>query len=294
MLRNPILHGKFYEADPAALRARILAELQPQSQTFPQDILDAVPDHQRMPWPCDPVKARAVMLPHAGHMYCGKVMGQTLSRCILPRRLVLLCPDHTGQGSPLGVWPEGAWRTPLGDMPVDAELAAALIAAGNGFTADTTAHDGEHSLEVILPYVQVHSPECVITPVRVSCGPSELFMAGMALAGVIQKLTQRGEDVGLLISSDLNHYAPEAENHHRDALAVKLILGMDPIALFNTINAERISMCGVSPATLGLFAFKTLEQAMPAAAARLVAYATSAEASGDAASVVGYAGVVIM
>lgn len=293
MLRMPILHGKFYDADPAVLRRKIGIDLTPQPQSLPDELAQAVPEAQRMPWPCEPVRARAVLLPHAGHVYCGRIMGQTLARCTLPRRLVLLCPNHTGQGDPLAVWTDGSWRTPLGDVPVDAELAAALLDSGTGYTADVTAHAGEHSLEVILPYLQVHSPESMVTPVRVSCRPDDLHTAGMALAGVIRQCADKGEEVGIVISSDLNHYAPEAENHTRDALAVRLFLNMDPVELFNTINRERVSMCGVFPATLALFALKALELTMPVPVARLAAYTTSAEVSGDASAVVGYAGVVV-
>lgn len=294
MLRDSILAGRFYDAAPSKLRQQIVADLVPQAQVFPHAVNAAVPENARIPWPCEPVAARVVLLPHAGHMYCGKVMGQTLARCTLPRRLILLCPNHTGQGAALAVWPQGAWRTPLGDVPVDTAMAQALVDC-NGFSADTSAHAGEHSLEVILPYLQVHSPESLITPVRVSCGPGELIMAGMALAGVVSSFLQQGESVGLVISSDLNHYAPEAENHRLDALAIQLFLSMDPVALYNTIQQEGISMCGVSPAALALFAMKTLEQSvMLNPVARLAAYATSGDAAcGDKASVVGYAGIIV-
>ena len=61
-----------------------------------------------------------LMLPHAGYVYCGRVLGATLAGVELPRTLIVLCPNHTGRGQTLGVWPEGAWLTPLAPLPVDA------------------------------------------------------------------------------------------------------------------------------------------------------------------------------
>ncbi|MDR1660186.1 MAG: AmmeMemoRadiSam system protein B, partial [Desulfovibrio sp.] len=54
----------------------------------------------------------ALMLPHAGYVYCGRIIGATLAGLALPKRFVVLCPNHTGQGHPFGIWPDGAWLTP--------------------------------------------------------------------------------------------------------------------------------------------------------------------------------------
>lgn len=285
MNRQPILHGQFYEADPQRLRAQVEAFLTLPPAPLPSSML---PLAENAPRPDAPV--RAVMLPHAGHVYCGSVIGRTLARCRLPARLFLLCPNHTGPGAPLAVWPDGAWRTPLGDVPVDAPLADALLNSGGGFSADTDAHAGEHSLEVLLPFLQVHSPQSRIVPIRVSCPPDALHGAATALARVIHAARVAGEDVGLVISSDMNHYATEAETHRLDALALAPLLRLDPAGLFNTVHRERISMCGVYPATLALLALTALADTPIAS---LAAYDTSATAFGDASRAVGYAGVII-
>ena len=77
-----------------------------------------------------------VLLPHAGYMYSGAVACAALAGVELPRRLIVLGPSHTGVGHMQGFWPEGAWRTPLGDIPVDAELGKELESLGGGFAPD--------------------------------------------------------------------------------------------------------------------------------------------------------------
>lgn len=141
-LRQPVVAGRFYPAEPEALRAEVRAWLARGDKHAGQY---AAPEASRL---------FGVMLPHAGYVYSGQVMGATLSGLRLPRTLVILCPNHTGQGQPLGVWPQGAWLTPLGPVPVDAALAAQLITNNGGFAPDILSHLGEHSIEVLLPFLQ--------------------------------------------------------------------------------------------------------------------------------------------
>ena len=77
----------------------------------------------------------------------------------LPARYIILCPNHTGRGEPLAIMSAGAWRTPLGDVPIDEELAADLKARFPLLTEDEAAHRFEHALEVQLPFLQVLRPE---------------------------------------------------------------------------------------------------------------------------------------
>ena len=297
--RAPVLAGRFYEADPARLRAQVEAWLRPGPAPFTPEMAEALRaagvDPALLPpedaVPSTPEAARMVLLPHAGHVYCAEVMGQTLARVRLPRRLILLCPSHTGAGAPLAVWPGGSWSTPLGDVPVDAELAAALCQAGASgstgfFRPDCEAHRAEHSLEVILPLLQVHSPEARIVPVCVRCPTRDLEPAAAVLAACIRAAEAAGDKVALVVSSDMNHFADAHTGTGLDALALARLCALDPVGLCNTVIERRISMCGVLPATLALFAAARLGQGQP----RLVGYTNSARASGDAARVVGYAG----
>jgi AmmeMemoRadiSam system protein B len=275
--RPPVLAGGFYPADPKALAASVDAWLQSGAQ--------AAADAGR-----GPVAAPMALLPHAGHVYCGRVIGETLARTRPVERMVILCPNHSGQGSGLAVWAEGAWDTPLGRVPVDEELARDLLEQDVGYRADERAHAREHSIEVLLPFVQRHSPAARIVPVVVSARPDCLMRAGSGLADALRRTGEAGRPAMVVVSSDMHHFSGEADTLRLDERALAPLLALDPAGLYNTVTRERISMCGVQPATLALFAGKKLGLAR----GELVAHTTSAEAYGDRERVVGYAGVIMV
>ncbi|MEG2139943.1 MAG: AmmeMemoRadiSam system protein B [Bilophila sp.] len=280
--RAPLVAGQFYPADPLALAAEVDTFLNAPAKTL--------------------VKKTPLLtlLPHAGYVFCGSVIGATLAEVQLPDRLILLGPNHSGQGAPLAVWPDGVWQTPLGNVPVDTALTTALTTAASdaGFRANTKAHLKEHSLEVLLPFLQRAAPPNLrITPICVSCQPDRLEGAAHALASAVRACTGETSgiphSIGLIVSSDMNHYADKATTDTLDNLALAPLLALDPVRLFNTVAENRISMCGVLPATLGLFACALLGLTPHTGKARLVRHTTSAEACGDTARVVGYAGVYL-
>src|ERR687887_1184286 len=102
MDRRPAVAGQFYPAD----RERLAREV---------NRLLAVPGPP-------PRAAVGILAPHAGYVYSGGVAGATYARVEVPERVIVLCPNHTGLGAAAALWPDGRWRTPLGDVPVDAAL----------------------------------------------------------------------------------------------------------------------------------------------------------------------------
>lgn len=273
-VRQPVVAGRFYPGNPGALRRELEHFL-------------AAPDEPGGParpaWGC--------MLPHAGYVYSGGVAGATLAGLRLPERLVVLCPNHTGRGQPLGVWPGGAWLTPLGAVPVDEALAGALIAVGGGFGPDVQSHLGEHSIEVLLPFLQAalgEGGDAVPAVVPVCVGtrhPEALARAGEALAAVLAR--PENADVGVVVSSDMNHYENVRRTEQKDALALERALAADPDGLLRVVEEADISMCGAAPLALALHAARRLGDVR----VELTAHDTSATASGDTQHVVGYAGL---
>lgn len=278
-IRQPIVAGRFYPADPTALEQEVRHFLAPAEPRVA------------------PEPAIMALLPHAGYVFCGEVLGKTLARTQLPSTLILLGPNHTGRGAPLAVWPEGQWNTPLGPVEVDSELAAALLASGAGFQPDTNAQAGEHSLEVLLPFLQIHVPRLRIVPVTVAGLPLNFLQrAGQALADVIRKAEEgRAEGtpgprrVGMVVSSDMNHFASHERTLQLDQMALDALARMDATALASTVQREKISMCGVHPACAALAACA----ALGTQECVFVAHNTSGPVSGDMARVVGYAGIYV-
>jgi hypothetical protein len=232
-------------------------------------------------------RTRLAMVPHAGHVFSGEVAGRTLAQARLTDTVLLLGPNHTGMGAPLAVWPDGRWHLPGASLEVDAELAAAILAAEPSLTADRTAHAREHSLEVVLPFLWAKNPDMRIVPIAVG-DPRPHKLAGAA-AKIAEVLTALGREVCVVVSSDMNHFASDAKTRIIDQRALDRILALDPMGFYGTVREENISMCGVLPMTLGMH----LANIQGAKKADLVAYATSGEVNGDLARVVGYAGVII-
>jgi len=274
VLRRPAVAGRFYPGDAEDLRAEVQEYLS-QKSLFQKN-------EQRVPRP-----AIGCMAPHAGYMYSGHVAGAVFARIEVPRRCVVMCPNHTGMGRALAVMSEGAWETPLGEVRIDRELALALRKRFPLLEEDAAAHRVEHAAEVELPFLQMRQPELSFVPIALGTGRYEILeQLGVALADVIQAQT---EPVLIVASSDMNHYEADTLTRVKDHRAIERILTLDPRGLFEVVTEQSISMCGFGPAVAMLTAAKRLG----AKSAELVKYATSGDISGDREMVVGYAGVVV-
>src|ERR1700758_4420608 len=126
-VRLPAVAGRFYPSDAGVLSRELEQYVAPPSA------------------PAEKIEhAIGCMVPHAGYMYSGHVAGAVFRRLELPRRYIILCPNHTGMGEPLAIMSEGAWHTPLGDAAVDEELATTLKSGMPLLAEDELAHRYEH------------------------------------------------------------------------------------------------------------------------------------------------------
>jgi MEMO1 family protein len=268
MIRQPAVAGRFYPAQPDELLEAIRGYVQP--------------DEQR-------TKVIGIVAPHAGYVYSGHVAGAVYSRIRIPGRNVILCPNHTGYGTPLSIMRSGAWHTPLGDMQIDEELCESLMASDSYIEDDIEAHRFEHALEVQLPFLQhVAGASATFAPITVGTGSwQRLEELGRAIGEVLQRVDRTAL---IIASSDMNHYESDAVTRVKDRKAIDQILAMDPRGLYDVVRRENISMCGYGPTVAMLVAAKMLG----ASKAELVKYATSGDVSLDFDRVVGYAGMVVM
>jgi hypothetical protein len=234
------------------------------------------------------VKALGCIVPHAGYMYSGHVAGAVFGRLELPRRFVIMCPNHTGKGEALAVMSEGEWLTPLGKVRLDTALAEALKRNYDLLTEDSRAHLREHALEVQLPFLQTLLPEFSFVPIAVGTTRYEVLEElGVAIASAIE---EAGEPVLVIASSDMNHYESDEITRIKDGRALERILELDPRGLFEVVTEQHISMCGFGPA----IAMLTAAKRQGAARAELIRYATSGDVSGERDRVVGYAGLAVI
>jgi hypothetical protein len=267
MLRLPAFAGQFYPANPREL-THLIRKFASENSAAEQ------------------VHARACLVPHAGYTYSGGVAGAVFSRLILPPRILVLGVRHSRRGEDLAILSEGAWRTPLGDVPVEQELARRLMAACSDLKEDSVAHSREHSLEVELPFLQVLDPGFRFVPVAVgTLRYAELQDLGKGIARVMK---ESAEEILLVTSSDMNHYEDDQTTRIKDGKAIARLQEVDAEGLYEVCRDEHISMCGQGPAVAMLTAMKELG----VESGELARYATSGDVSGERESVVGYAGMI--
>ena len=267
LVREAAVAGQFYPASPQELQQEVTRFL-------------GKPVKRR--------RALGIVAPHAGYVYSGAVAGAVYAQVEIPRRVIVLCPNHTGHGSPLSITSQGSFRTPLGEIAIDAPLAEALKSNFPLLREDAAAQQREHAVEVQLPFLQAQRADAVFVPITVGTGQFEVLSAlGVVMAKAI---AAAGEPVLMVASSDMNHYEDDQETRIKDALAIEQVLSLQPAGLFQTVRAQDISMCGVGPAV----AMLTAALKLGAAKAELIRYATSGDVSGDREHVVGYAGIAVM
>lgn len=266
MTRMPVVAGQFYPGGASELEAMV-AEFT-RSEAAPRPALVAV-------------------CPHAGYPYSGPTAGKVLARVAIPRRVILLGPNHRGAGAPVALMSRGQWLTPLGRVDLDPELGAAVLQACPLAVEDEEAHRFEHSLEVMVPFLQYLRKDLLLTPLCLGwLDYEQCAELGRGLASVIRLI---GEPVLIVASTDMTHYESAQAAKAKDSLAIERILGLDPRGLYKTVRGQGITMCGVLPTTAALVAARELG----ASRAELVEYTNSGAATGDYRQVVGYAGLIV-
>jgi AmmeMemoRadiSam system protein B len=267
-VREPAVAGQFYPAEARELNSQIKKYLDLKS--LKQDAI-------------------ACIMPHAGFMYSGPVAGSVVSRINVPGHVVLLGPNHTGEGTPFSLVSSGCWKTPLGEVNIDSQLAEEILSASPYLQEDSSAHLHEHSLEVELPFLQYLRQDFQIVPICVASSDLQaLKSVGLAVASAVDKLKLR-ESTLIVASSDMTHYQPQKEAEEKDKLAIEAILELNPAKLLEKVSKFNISMCGFAPVIAMLYA----AIALGAKKAELVKYQTSGDVTQDFSSVVGYAGMII-
>ena len=267
--RAPAVAGTFYEGTPERLREQIA------------QCLDANPDA-----PATKEPFIGAVVPHAGLMYSGHVAGAFYKSAALPRRFIILCPNHTGLGHFAAINREGAWRTPLGNAAIDSALAGELMQRSPYLAEDGKAHAREHSLEVQLPFLQQLAGGFTFVPI---CLATHSYAICEEIGGAIAEVVRANDGVGILASSDLNHYEDQATTLRKDQLAIDEVVELDPRGLWDAVDEHDVSMCGFIPTTVMLIAAKQLG----ATRARLLKHATSGDINGDYGHVVGYAAIAV-
>jgi AmmeMemoRadiSam system protein B/AmmeMemoRadiSam system protein A len=265
MIRNPVVAGQFYPAGEKDLREMIA------------QMTDARAEKE---------EAVGLLVPHAGYIYSGRVAGATISRIKFKDTFIIIGPSHTGLGKPYSVMAEGVWRTPLGDVATDTELAKKIVEVSKYAREDDRAQEGEHAVEVQLPFLQYFKSDIRIVPIILAYSRADIYKEiGRDIARAIKEL---GREAVILASGDMTHYESQKAASEKDNLAIEAMLALDEDELTRRYESYNITMCAHGPVVCLLSAAKELG----VSGAELVMYRTSGDTTGDYGAVVGYAGVI--
>ncbi|MFO7767996.1 MAG: AmmeMemoRadiSam system protein B [bacterium] len=270
--------GSFYPSEPAAIERTV------------EGFLSESPSGSGPP-------PRALVVPHAGYPYSGAVAGAGFGT-LGPAgcgTVVLVGPSHLESFGGVSVFPGRAYRTPLGEVPVDIGLAGALVRHGEGAVhSSLNGHwmsgspRQEHALEVELPFLQVlcEEPPSLVPLVMGEQSWETVTALAEALARAVEEEGDT-ERVLLAASSDLSHFHPGSRAEEKDRRTLDLIEAFDPRAFHRALGAGEAEACGGGAIASVMLAAARLG----AGGARTLAYTHSGHVTGDLEGVVGYAAI---
>ena len=278
-IREPAVAGKFYPESAAKLRGAI--------EKFLQDAL-----------PVKIEKPIAIIVPHAGYIFSGQICADGFKQVSNQKYdvIVILGTNHTSSDfQKISLYPGDGFRTPLGTAPVEKNIISSLIKEDpTDCTLDKSLHEREHSVEVMVPFIQVIFPKAKIVPVVVGSPDMEMCARfGQALAKVL-----KNKNALIVASSDLSHYPSAKDANIVDRETLASITKLDPAAFRATVQAHKdkdipnlyTSACGEAPIMAAMAAAKSLG----ATSGVVVSYANSGDTSvGESSRVVGYGAVVL-
>lgn len=262
-LRPPAVAGSFYPADAGALRQQL------------DELLAAVPAYDG-PLPL------ALVAPHAGYVYSGATAAAAYKRVLGSSfdLVVIAAPSHHHGFVGTSVYPDGAYQTPLGAVPVATELAAELLDRFPGLNFVPAAHQFEHSLEVQLPFLQRVLGDFQLLPLVMG---RQGWSEAAGLAEIIQTAAG-GRRVLLVASTDLSHFHNANQAETMDHRVIDAVAAFSPQDLWREVAGGQAEACGVGP----LLAVMQAAHGLGARRAEIIAYRHSGQVSGDNQRVVGY------
>jgi len=261
----PAVSGMFYPDSPSSLEAMIDDFLtKAETRTISGKIV-------------------GLIVPHAGYVYSGQVAANAYKQIegMNFDTVVMAGVSHRAAVRGASVYSSGSYRTPLGDVEIDDDLAGKLMEQNGIFSFEPRVHAMEHSLEVQVPFLQRVLSDFKIVPILMGYWSKAVCSAvSDTLAQVIE-----GRNVLLLASTDMSHYHPYDIACEMDEAALISIREMNTAQLMDDLESKKCELCGAAPVLTVLMTAKKLE----ADGIEILKYANSGDVTGDRSDgVVGY------
>ena len=239
---------------------------------------------------------KGLIVPHAGHVYSGPVAGYAYKQVqgASYDAVVVIAPNHVDPGLRFSsVFPHGAYKTPLGLIPVDDSIAKAIadFDASDDVRASVEGHlngNGgrmEHSVEIQLPFLQEALGDFKLVPIVMG---SQTGTSCEALAKAVTAAV-RGKKVLLVASSDLSHFHNAGTAKKLDSVIRSYVEAYDPTGLLDALDSNKCEACGGGPIAVVMMVCRELG----ATKATVLNMATSGDVTGDNSNVVGYLSAVL-
>lgn len=229
----------------------------------------------------------ALISPHAGYIYSGEIaaFNYKILQEKKPETVILIGPSHHAFLDEISIYSKGKFKTPLGEVEIDEELAEKIKNYHKIIKDDLTAHLKEHSLEVQIPFLQMVLKKFKIVPILIN-EPS-LEMCNILADAIIKNLGNK--KAVLIASTDLSHYHSYDESYELDKKAISIIKELDAEKLLENVNNAKCELCGLAGVLTIIIASKKMECNQVS----LLKYANSGDTSGDKSKVVGYCSMAI-
>ncbi|MBN2127062.1 MAG: AmmeMemoRadiSam system protein B [Candidatus Diapherotrites archaeon] len=226
----------------------------------------------------------AVICPHAGLIYSGKTAAKAITALKKRKVYIILCPNHTGIGEKISIYPEGKWINPLNEKKnkINSFLAEKLKEKLK-IDFDELAHIGEHSIEVILPFLSYLNSDYEIVAIALA----EYDYKKLAELGKILSELFNEKKFSLIASSDFTHFESEKKAKETDFKAIEFIKKLDSKGFHEFVTENNASICGFTGITVAIEFSKRIGLNK----AELIEYTSSAAVTNDKNNVVAYAGI---
>jgi MEMO1 family protein len=269
-IREAAAKGTFYPENPKALASDVELYLSHASAT---EITGDI---------------KGLIAPHAGYIYSGAVAAWAYKPLIKRTydTVVVIAPSHRSYFEGVAVQEQGGYRMPLGIIKIDTAFTAKLLKKSSLVQANIHAHQGEHSLEVQLPFLQVVLNDFLMVPLIM--GTQDVTVCQELAAAIVDVMQETKKRVLVIGSTDLSHYYPYNQALELDMQLARNLEHFDIQGLTSDLADGKCEACGAGPMITTMMVSKETG----ANASKVLKYANSGDVSGDKTSVVGYISAV--
>jgi AmmeMemoRadiSam system protein B len=240
------------------------------------------------------IKNKSVLtfvVPHGAYRYSGYVSSFVyyLISLIDCKNFIILSSDHNGTSPGISTMNRGNWITPLGSVPINEDLAYAILEKRNKdlIKIDPFSLNIDHSIESQLPFLQyVKDNNFDFIPLLQR---KQDKTSSLNLAEALRNILSDFKKIILIVTSNLSHYLSYSDCYRIDNELISNILSLDIDSYYRTINENSMTVCGFGCiATAMEFSKKTDNYN-----AFLLKYSTSGDIDKNNLSVVGYSSIIM-